>query len=155
MSWPRGEFEVKFTTKSGVAYRRIVPNQFTIFGMQSVIKAAFQGVTGLWYMGLCAHNPADILALQSLGEPKNANGYVRQQLPLTSAHWPTVSNVNGESYVESRQVTFPISADLDTEVNRLFLTDGTQVIAISSPFDSGGLQLLNSPLTTRYRLYFR
>ena len=148
MTWPHGEFII-----GDGGYK--VSNQFTIFGMQSVLRSAFQGNKLPWYIGLCAHSPADTLALSSLGEPSIANGYDRQLLPLTIAHWPTLGNVNGESYIESRQFTFPITAPLDVQVNRLFITDNTQVIAISSPIMDGGLQLLTAAFTTRYRLYFR
>lgn len=140
----------EFRLKNGIVLR----NQFTIFGMQSVLKAAFWSELTLWEMGLCAHNPGDNVALSTVREPTlGENGYTRQTVPLTQHNWPGIGVINGESYIESRLVTFAISDSVDESVNRLFLTDGDQVIAISSPLE-GGLQLLDSPLSTSYRLFF-
>lgn len=133
---------------------RIIPNQFTIFGMQSVIKAAFQNQAFLWAMGLCAANPQDAVSLLAINEPTpGVNGYNRQNLPFDTVNWPTIGVINGESYVESRPIIFPISAAI-TPVNRLFLTDGAYVVAISSEIP-GGMQILAANYPTSYRLWFR
>src|SRR5688572_17355951 len=85
----------------------IVPNRFTIIGIQQVLKAAFWNQDLTWQVGLCNVNPSDTLQLAQIGEPEEENGYVRQSLPLNNTNWPTISIVNGESYVETRLFTFP------------------------------------------------
>jgi hypothetical protein len=129
-------------------------NQFTIKGMQKVLASAFQASSPSWYMGLCAAVPSDSLVLVDIDEPSIANGYARQAMPLNATAWPTLGTVNNESYIESLLVTFGITGTLDKAVNRLFLTDGVDVLSISSPLYET-VQILNTPLSTKYRLYFR
>lgn len=147
----RGEF-ITITPEGD---EHVVPNQFTLFGVQTVLRAAFQAVAtpNLW-VGLGAHNPADMIALANVQEPSVANGYARQAIPAGLVNWPVIGLVNGEAYVETREFTFPISGVLDAAVNRLFITDGAQVVSISSAFEAG-LQFLSAPLITKYRLYLR
>jgi hypothetical protein len=145
-----GQFEVEYP--NGDAH--ILSNQFTNYGMQALLKAAFWNSRPPWFVGLCARNPGDFVALSDMEEPTVADGYARIPLPLSQGNWPKIGVLNGETYVESYQFTFPISDALDTSVNRLFLTDGTYVIAISSAFP-GGFVILDAPLVTRYRLFFR
>jgi len=130
-----------------------VPNQFTIVGMQQVIRAAFHQVPLDWSAGMCAHNQADSLALVNIQEPDGTNGYVRQAISGDDAGWPNIGVINNESYIESRPLVFP-GGPYSLATNRMFLTDGTQVIAISSPRPEG---LSTDPVeaNTRYRLYFR
>ena len=133
----------------------ILPNQFTTLGLQQVLASAFWATPALWLMGMCQHNPGDNLALTSIGEPTlGVNGYARQDIRLDKTHWPIMGNVNGESYMESLAVVFPASAAWDKQVNRLFITDGTYVIAVSSAFPAG-LLTISAPSTQKYRLYFR
>ena len=148
-----GEFII-LDKKTGIEH--CIPNQFTVVGMQQVLQAAFQEYELTWYMGLCAVNPADSIALNTVGEPTDGvNGYARAELALNSTNWPTISNINGESYVESREVDFTVSGgDYDAQVNRLFLTDGTYVIAVSSPMEEG-LHTVSESFTAKYRLWFR
>jgi hypothetical protein len=136
---------------------RVIPNQFTTIGMQQVLKAAFWEIPATWYMGLCAHNPADAIPLANINEPTvGVNGYARAVLPLNAINWPAIGTVNGESYVETRDVTFVVTADemYDIQINRLFLMDGANVVAISAAMEDG-LQFLTENLVTKYRLYFR
>lgn len=132
----------------------VYPNQFTIIGAQQVLKGAFWGEAHDWFVGLCAHNPADSIALTSINEPSALNGYVRQAMTLNVSNWPTVGTVNGESYVETREFTFNLSGPTSIPVNRLFLTDGDYVIAVSSPIGEG-IGYLSEPYTNKYRLYLR
>jgi len=140
------------TLKNGDLYT--VPNQFTIAGMQQVLAAAFHQIPFEWEVGLCAHNPADSIALPNVVEPTSANGYARQTLNGDSGDWPLISTVNGESYVESREFEFTATGAYDSPTNRLFLTDGVNVMAISSPI-SDSLNYVEENLATKYRLYFR
>ena len=147
-----GEFII---TDPETGVEHCIPNQFTVFGMQQVLYAAFQGAEPTWYMGVCAVNPADSLALNAINEPtEGVNGYARSALILNSTNWPTISNINGESYVESRDVTFVATGAYDSQVNRFFLTDGTYVIAVSSPMEEG-LHTVSTTFTAKYRLWFR
>ena len=150
MKFPQGEFRIQLPD----GCEHVVPNQFTTIGMQQILRRAFWGDALTWYAGLCAKNPGDVIPLNLINEPAVLNGYDRQTLPLDINNWPTINQVNGESYVETRDFTFNLSGATSIQVNRLFLTDGNYVIAISSAFQAG-LQFLSTPLTTRYRLYFR
>ena len=133
----------------------ILPNQFTTYGMQQVLKSAFWGEKRDWYMGLCARNPADMVTMDSLLEPSAVNGYERQLLPLDKSGWSKIGIINGETFVESLAVNFtPVNGPFDKFVNRLFLTDGDYVISISAAFP-GGLQQIAAQVTQRYRLFFK
>lgn len=137
------------------ADRIVIPNQVTIAGAQAMLRSAFQGLSTPWALGLCAHNQADAISLLNINEPPvGVNGYARQALASNATNWPTTGLINGESYIESRPVTFGISAQLSVQVNRLFITDGEYVLSVSSAID-GGLQYMDSPYTTQYRLYLR
>jgi hypothetical protein len=131
----------------------VIPNQFTTVGMQQVLSSAFQESSLTWYMGLCAHNPGDLVPLASINEPGATNGYARVALPLTLDNWPTLGNVNGESFIETRDCQFIATGNYDTLTNRLFLTDGSAVIAISAV--TGALGTIFATFSTKYRLYFR
>lgn len=151
MKVTQGEFLIQLA--NGDTY--VAPNQFTIIGMQQVLKAAFWGVPLDWYVGLCAHNPADSVVLGSLNEPTiGVSGYARDHVPGNPTDWAVISQINGESYAETRDMTIPASAAHDAATNRLFITDTTQVIAISSPLIDG-LLFRDEPLITKYRLFFR
>lgn len=148
---PRGEFQLH--KACGDVLR--IPNQFTVIGMQQIVRAAFWKTDYTWHIGLCAHNPADDIALYSVDEPTiGVNGYQRQELHLDSGNWPTIGVVNGETYVESAPFTFIATGAYDKMTNRMFITDGEQVIAISSALP-GGLAAVSANLTSAYRLYFR
>lgn len=143
----RGEYEV-----NGV----IVLNHFTNIGMQTILRAAFwQEPVDLW-IGLCAKNPGDAVALSQLNEPTiGVNGYARQAVPMNKLNWAALGLVNGESYVRSRTVVFPFTgAPYDSPFNRLFMTDGTYVISISSPLESG-LGPNDEDIATNYTCFFR
>ncbi len=148
----RGEFEI-----SGLGPETIrVPNQFTTVGMQQVLKAAFWQQPSNWWIGLCAKNPADAIALASMNEPTiGVNLYARQSTIMNQLNWADIGVINGESYVESRELVFPYGAGpYDKAFNRLFITDGALVIAVSAAID-GGVQVNTAQINTRYRLFFR
>ena len=147
-----GEFRIKLRSGDEL----VLPNQFTTFGMQSVLRAAFWDERDTWYIGLCATIPADNISLSNISEPPiGVDGYARVEMPLNKLHWGVMGNMNGESYVESKIAIF--TPDPETEwpaVNRLFITNGAQVIAVSSAFPDG-LVNLSEELQAPYRLYFR
>lgn len=145
-----GEYAIKI----GNGAWKTVPNQFTIYGMQTLLRAAFWQVTPVLAMGLCGRNPGSMIALASAQEPSAVNGYARQAVPMNQVNWPVLSSVNGESYIESREVLFPLTGAVDVPVNRLFLTDGIQILSISSELEDG-LSLYDEPIATKYRLFSR
>lgn len=132
-----------------------IPNTFTTKGMQAMLKSAFQALSPDWYCGLCSQNPGDVLALGDMYEPAiGVGGYARQALPLTLINWPTIGAINGESYIETRLLTFPYAGGYSAPVSRLFLTDGTDVMAVSSMFPAGSTVIV-APFATKYRLFGR
>ena len=144
----RGEYSVRI----GDGPERIIPNQFTIVGMQTIMKAAFWQIIPSLHIGLCNNNIASMLSLAAIQEPDEVDGYARQPVPMNQVNWPVISSVNGESYVESREITFPLTGGVSTPVGRLFITDGTHVISISSEF-MDGVQVYEDPIITKYRLF--
>jgi len=133
----------------------VVPNQFTTLGMQAVVKSAFWGENKPWWMGYCARNPGDVVTMDSLLEPTiGVNGYERQLITMDKPGWPKLGLINGETWIETRVVNFPATGAYDVQVNRLFLTDGDNVMSISSALP-GGLQTISTPTLRRYRLFFR
>lgn len=134
----------------------VLPNNFTVYGLQRVLKAAFWNERTDWFVGLCARNPGDTVSFESLNEPSiGVNGYQRQSIPFDNTGWPVISQVNNESYVETLLFTFsPTGPGFDKDINRMFLTDGTGVIAISAAFP-GGVFTVDTLLQQKYRLYFR
>lgn len=133
-----------------------VPNHFTPTGMQQVVEAAFNQDPTSWYVGLCNNAPSDSDALAEIVEPTvGVNGYARVALDMDSTDWPTIGVVNNEIRVVSKNVVFtPTGAGFDVATSRLFITDGTDVISISSLLPLG-LIAYTAELTTNYTLFFR
>jgi len=144
----RGEYVLRI----GDGPELVIPNQFTIIGMQTIMKAAFWQEIPMLYIGLCNNNIASSLSLAAIQEPSGINGYLRQPVAMNQVNWPVISSVNGESYIESREFTFDLTGGVSTPVGRLFITDGTYVISISSEF-MDGVQVYDEPITTKYRLF--
>lgn len=132
----------------------VLPNSFTVYGVGLLMKAAFWQQPIPLKMGLCAVNPQDFMQLASIQEPNAINGYARQDVPMNQTNWPVLSSINGETMVESREVTFPLTGATSNAVNRLFLTDGIGVISVSSAFEEG-LGFKSTPYSQKYRLYIR
>lgn len=148
-----------------------IPNQFTTEGMKRILRMAFQGASTYapWYVGLCDANPADDFAswlpedpIAVLQEPEFENGYMRQVLNQDNTDWPVVDDINNESYVESKEITFTATGVYSRPVSRFFIGirafAGTPTVyrtmSVSSAFPDGP-RLIDSDLTTKYRLYFR
>lgn len=134
-----------------------IPNQFTVYGMQRVLKAAFWNEKVNWYMGLCARNPDDFISMDSLNEPTiGVNGYQRQLVPMTAIGWPEIGVVNSESYVESLPFSFTaVGGSFDKLINRLFFTDGDYVLSVSAAMPGGLRAITNSTYSSQYRLFFK
>ncbi len=146
-----GEFRVRISEKE-----LVLPNQFTIIGAQAILRSAFHGEAQDWYVALGSTLPSDSIALSRINEPTvGVGGYARAHVPLGLTDWPTIGNVNGESYVETRQIDFiPSGPGFDKQVSCMVLTDGNYVIAVSSEFEEG-FHTVAAPISTNYRLYFR
>jgi len=147
----RGEYE-SWDAKNGIWHK--TPNIFTIVGLQAVFGAAFQGDALTWHVGLCDVNPGPVLDLMDIGEPTSANGYLRQSLDQGATDWPTIGVIQNEIYVESKEFTFPATGAYSGAVTRLFLTDGTDVISVSSVLNGAPITY-DAASIHRYRLYFR
>lgn len=134
----------------------VLTNQLTQKGMQQLLQTTFGHIVApTWSMGMCMQIPQDVIALTSMNEPTiGVNGYQRVALAFGVINWPTIGFVSGETYVESVNCAFPLTGVLDKPVTRLFLTDGVEVMSISSPLASTP-QLYNSLQNFQYRLYFR
>lgn len=136
-----------------------IPNQFTTKGLKSLLAFAFQGTPANWLLGLCNVNPADDISYVTINEPSfGFNGYGWQNINLNNiVNWPTISDINGEVYVESKLVTFTATGPYDKVSNRLYIKQSTllnEVMAVSSAFP-GGPMIISSDFQTKYRLYFR
>ena len=133
-----------------------VPNQLTIAGVNSVLQAAFKHDESItWQMGLCANSPGPSYTLSSLDEPTlGVGGYERVSLPFDSTNWPVLGLVNGETYIESINCVFNLLGPIDVPVTRLFLSNGADVMSISSPIVTAP-ELLDGLNSYKYRMYFR
>lgn len=129
-------------------------NIFTLKGWEQILKAAFWGEELAWEVGLCNTTPAAELDLEDIGEPDATGGYDRQTLIQAEADWPTVGQVENESFITSKEFTFPHTGpDYSGPVSRLFLTDGEFVLSVSSAFPAP--ITYDEASTHQYRLYFR
>jgi len=128
-----------------------VPNQFTIYGANKLLTLALNQTNVTWYVGLCWVMPADVLILNTIGEP-SGGGYARSTLLPNATDWPTTGTVNGESYIQSKQILFGDPRIYNAPVNRLFITDATGVIAVSSALTS---DMIQDDFETNYRLWLR
>lgn len=147
----RGEYE-SWDKKNGIWIK--TPNLFTLVGWNQLLLAAFQGVAFEWDVGLCNTTPAvDGLTLAGIGEPTGASDYARQSLDAGDTNWPDVDEIENTPFVRSREFTFPASGEYSAPVTRLFMTDGVDVISVSSAFAES--TLFDAPSTHRYTLYFR
>ena len=134
----------------------VIPNQLTMVGANSVLQAAFKHDEGIvWQMGFCSNAPAVDLSLANLDEPTvGVGGYQRVLLPFNPTNWPVLGSVNGETYVETTNCVFNLVGPIDVPVTRLFLSDGINVMSISSAITDAPI-LLTGLNSYKYRMYFR
>lgn len=153
----RGEF----TRGDGL----VIPNNITEFGAQLILQLAFQkSSTDLW-MGLADVTPQNQLTVEQCGEPVlGTGGYKRQQLAPTPVDWPVAGSVNGEAYVESMALEFPVTdVAYSKQIRRMFLTASldsltAQVFAVSGALAEPviiGPTTPEAQRTFKYRIYLR
>lgn len=147
----RGQYE-SFDRNTGLWH--VHKNIFTIAGWAQILAAAFQGADFSWEVGLCSATPSPEIDIDTIGEPDSSGGYLRQALVQGETDWPEIGVVENESYVLSKEFTFPSSGEYSVAVRRLFMVDAEDnVISVSSAFPEA--ILFDEPSLHRYRLYFR
>lgn len=153
----RGEFRFA----SGL----VVPNNITTVGIQTLLGLALRDETADFFVGLCSAVYAEDLQIESLTEPTIAtNGYARLAVERTVVGWPSDGLVNGEPYLESKDLVFVASVGpFDQAVTRMFIcfTEAGvtgDVFALSAALPDEFIIDPTTPLvdrTFRYRIYAR
>lgn len=144
----------------------VIPNNITTYGTEMILRWAFQDAAYALHMGLANCSPALDLAIESLNEPTIAvNGYARQALAKDNVDWLTYGTLNGESYLESKEVVFAATGgDFDKAIVRMALINseaaltGTLVVALSNPLPAPIIITPTTPAperTFKYRIYAR
>lgn len=144
----------------------IIPNNVTLYGAKRILTLAMTQVETNFFMALVDAQPDSGLRIEDLDEPTiGENGYARQPIERTSlVGWPTVGDLNGEAYIESKAFSFAAAGGpFDKEVRRLCFLESVDalegdVIALSAAFPSKILIDVDTPVeqrTFKYRLYLR
>jgi hypothetical protein len=145
----------------------VIPNNIMTFGAESLLRWALRAEsTYALHMALVNCNPDVLLNANSLGEPTiGVNGYARQPIARNTTDWPTVSQLAGETYVETAAKIFtPSGGDFDQPFSRLALVNsltgvvGTIVFGLSAPLPTAGVLTPTTPVeqrTFKYRVYLR
>lgn len=144
---------------------QVVKNNFTSEGAKLILQRALQGVNATpLYMGICTGVFDVARLIQDLDEPAFTFGYARQQLAQNLVDWPVMGRVNGEWYVESKDLVFTaVGGNFSLPFNRPFLATSLagltgNVIALGKPI-AAEITITPTTLladrTMRYRLYAR
>lgn len=142
----------------------ILPNNISLAGAKAILDSAFRLQAQTWFAALVSGPPTLDMVQGDLSEPTiGINGYARVALPHNSTGWPTVSDVNGQAYVESAQITFEATGgDFSAPYQRLalVLTETRSlsgvVVALSAPLPFERVVTPATPLVERqftYRVY--
>lgn len=144
----------------------VIPNNVMTYGIRTILKAGLRNDAINLHVALANCNPDPLLAAEQLNEPTiGVNGYARQALPRDATGWPVYSQLNGETYLETKFFVFEaVDDDFDKPVNRLAIidhatqTNGQIVVALSGAFPT---EITITPDTDeadrsfKYRLYAR
>lgn len=136
-------FRGEFTRGDGVR----IPNNLTVFGIESLLHMALRGVDGTlvaaggnFFVGLCGGVPDASLTPVSLAEPSlGVGGYQRVAVTRNTVGWPTSGNVNGEPFLTTGWLEWAASGvPFDQPIQRLFICASglatlAPVIALSAP----------------------
>ncbi len=153
----RGEFRFK----NGL----VIPNNVTKFGASLILDMAMRDAAETFYVGLCQGVFDPDLQIEDLTEPTlGVNNYGRLAIARDGTDWPTLSDLNGEQFVESKELVWEaIGGDFDQAITRMFLTTtlaGTtgDVFALSGALPGELLIAVDTDEADRtftYRLYLR
>jgi hypothetical protein len=161
-------FRGEFRFKNGL----VIPNNLTAFGRLEILRMAFAGNTRAltaaganFHVGLCTALPSDSLMLENLAEPTlGVNGYARIAVSRDGTGWPTDGYVDGEAYIESKDLVFAaVTGNFSKPVSRLFICQSSNavtgnVIALSADAPAAFTITPSTPLVDRtfnYRIYDR
>lgn len=144
----------------------VIPNNITTYGAEKILTAAFRGELLSLHIGLANCNPHPLLNLNQLNEPTiGVNGYARQSISQDDTDWPTISNLSGEVYFETRNYIFtPTGAGFDKPITRPVIVNhatdvaGLLVVAVGSALPAAVTLLADTPeaeRTFKYRIFAR
>ena len=153
----RGEFRFR----NGL----VVPNNISLEGAKAILESAFWLTTRTWYVALVSGAPTINMTQGDVTEPTlGVGGYARIPLAHDNTGWPTVSDVNGQAYIESDAVTFAATAgqQFDEAIQRAALmltatlTPSSPIVALSAPLPAELIIDSDTPEVNRqftYRIY--
>lgn len=144
----------------------VIPNNITSVGIEEILKRAIQGVVTLnLHVALVSGVYAPDLQIEDLVEPTiGTNGYARIDLDQNAIDWPTMGEVNGEWFIESKDLVWTaVGGSFNQPITRMALVGslaGTtgDVFALSGALPEErtiGTGTLEADRTFRYRLYSR
>jgi hypothetical protein len=144
---------------------RLIPNNVTTVGAQTILGAALRNTVPVLWVGLCSAVYAPDLRIEQLSEPAiGTNGYARLPVTRDNVGWPNTGVVNGEVYFETLELIWAAAGGaFDTPVTRMFIC-GTQnglvgdVYALSAALPDDLVIDPTTPLadrTFKYRLFAR
>lgn len=125
----------------------VIPNNLTIFGSDTILKAAMANIAPSFWVGLCDAQPDPNLQIESVIEPTiGTNGYGRIQIPRTSVGWPNSGQVNNEPYIESEYLTWTaVGGNFNQPTRRLMIVPSQNGL-------TGDVFCLSAPLATTYAI---
>lgn len=143
----------------------VIPNNITVFGADSILKAAMANIAPTFWVGLCDGVASPTLQVGALQEPTiGVNGYNRIQIARSTVGWPNSGQVNNEPYIESLFLTWAaVGGNFNKQIRRLMIVP-TQtgltgnVFALSAPLPALRTITPTTPLVDRqfrYRIYLR
>lgn len=144
----------------------VIPNNITTFGATQILTAAFRAEALNLHIGLANCNPHPLLNLNQLNEPTiGVNGYARQSISQDDTDWPTIGNLSGEVYFETRPFIFtPTSTGFDKPITRPVIVNhptdvvGVTVVAVGAALAAEILLLPETAealRTFKYRIFAR
>lgn len=154
---PRGEFHCK----NGL----VIPNNVTRFGCETLLKMALRDDAATLFVGLASGVFDPDLQIEDLTEPTiGVNDYNRIAIGRNAIDWPTLSELNGEAFLESKELVWEaVGGEFDAAITRMFicttLAGATgDVFALSAALPTELIideDTLEADRTFTYRLYMR
>jgi hypothetical protein len=138
----------------------VIPNTITDAGARQILRAALQSEDWNPYIALGDCVPENDLTVDDSGEPPVTFGYARIPLARDDTDWPVVDDLNGITFIESKEVTFTAVGGNFTKVTRILLADDDvdgNILSVSGAFPD----LIITPTTDeslrtwKYRIYLR